>query len=81
MTVVAKMICDGIEDASPDAAQWRRVRLRPVYASGPDDPNASWSRHTPSGSVDLMITNPAAFQQFVSGREYLVTFEEAAPAA
>lgn len=49
------------------------VRLQPVYASGPEDTaNAEWSKWTPSGELQMTITNPAAFDAFKLGRAYYV---------
>lgn len=56
-------------------AGFRRVKLSPVYSSDKSDPNYSWSQATPSGSIELTITNPAAFEQFVPGTLYHITFE------
>jgi hypothetical protein len=46
------------------------VKLQPVYGPG----NETWSAATPSGSVELAITNPAALAQFEVGGEYMVDF-------
>lgn len=52
------------------------VRFSPVYAEDKTHPNYEWSQATPSGYIELSITNPAAFLRFEVGKEYLLTFEE-----
>ena len=51
------------------------IEAAPVCSSDPNDPNKSWSEATPSGSVELCITNKQVFGHFVPGEEYLLTFE------
>lgn len=73
--VVAKMRCVERRDSQhgADAAQkTTTVRLQPVYAE--KGPNATWSKYTPSGQVEMQITNPAAVESFELGQCYLVTF-------
>lgn len=47
------------------------VKLSAV--SGPE--NEQWSKWTPSGSIEMAITNPAALDQFKVGEHVMVTFE------
>lgn len=53
------------------------VTLQPVYDDG-SGPNKEWSQWTPSGEVRMTITNPAAYAQFVLGKDYFVDFVAAA---
>lgn len=53
----------------------RVVRFTAVQAT--DDDNREWSKWTPSGYVEMTVTNPAAFERFEPGKNYLLTFEEA----
>ena len=79
LNVVAKMRCVERRDYqhSADAKQkTTTVRLQPVYAD--EGPNATWSKYTPSGQVELQITNPAAVESFELGKCYLVTFSPTA---
>lgn len=46
-----------------------------VVTSG--EGNESWSKYTPSGEINMSITNMDAVDQFDLGKEYLVTFEAA----
>lgn len=45
-----------------------------------DELNKSWASCTPSGSIELTIDNPAAYDSFVLGHHYFVDFTPA-PAA
>lgn len=70
MTVKARMTCETINHT-----RWAKtVTLKPVYSSDPADPNFSYSQATPSGSIELTITNPAAADAFVVGSTYDVDF-------
>lgn len=53
----------------------RVVVLQAVYGDGTE--NKSWSEATPSGQIELTITNPAAHEQFKLGKEYFVDFTPA----
>lgn len=41
------------------------------------DENKEWSKWTPSGSLSMSITNPAALEQFVVGKDYFLDFTPA----
>ena len=52
-----------------------------VKLSAANDPgNKSWAQYTPSGSIEMQIDNPGAYEAFELGRHYLVEFTPA-PAA
>lgn len=53
-----------------------QVSLHAVYASSESDPNKSWAKATPSGSLLMSIDNPAAWGAFKPDHEYILTFEE-----
>jgi hypothetical protein len=79
LSVVAKMRCVERRDSQhgADAAQkTTTVRLQPVYAES--GVNATWSKYTPSGQVEMQISNPAAVEAFQLGKCYLVSFSETA---
>lgn len=80
MTVQAKVRCIANTPAhwDPEGNSYRIARFTPVYDSDPASPNFEWSQATPSGYVELTITNPAAFGQFEANKEYTLTFDEAA---
>lgn len=43
---------------------------------GQEGDNAEWSKWTPTGNLQMYVTNPDAFAQFEVGKNYLLTFEE-----
>lgn len=57
---------------------YRQVHLSPVYSPDKTSPNYSWSQWTPSGKLEMTITNPAAYEQFAVGKTFLMTFAEVA---
>lgn len=63
MTVQARMKCT----QSTDYGTHRDVHLAPV-TTGPG--NETYSKFTPCGKLELTITNPDAFNQFVPGKVY-----------
>lgn len=77
MAVTAKMNAGHIEPM-PNAENptAKRIKFYCVWDQDPASPNFEWSMATPSGSAELVITNPAAFEQFETGKSYLVTFRE-----
>lgn len=75
--VQAKVRCIGNATSpyDPENTKIRLVRFTPVYDADPSSPNHEWSEATPSGYIELYISNPAAFQAFEMGKDYLLTFE------
>lgn len=61
-----------------DFGSYRQVHLAPVYSNDKSSANYSWSQATPSGKLEMTITNPAAFEQFAVGKCFLMTFAEMA---
>jgi hypothetical protein len=56
------------------------VNMSPVYADkdGKENvENKSFSKWTPSGSLQMTITNPVAFNMFEDGQEYYVDLTRA----
>ena len=57
------------------------VTFQPVYGSGDgtneDKANAEWSKYTPSGEMNLTITNEACFDKFEVGKAYYVDISPA----
>lgn len=77
---LAVFVSHKVVQAAPIVASdaCRTVHLHPVYDSNPSGPNAAWSKATPSGQISLSITNPAAYERFEEGKDYMVTFTPAA---
>lgn len=55
----------------------RKVKAIPVYSTQEGTENRSFSEATPSGELEILVTNPAAAGFFELGAEYYVTFEKA----
>lgn len=75
MEVICKMRCTEKSDrcwGSGPEKQQSVVKLQPIYAT--EGPNKSWSEATPSGQIELTITNKKAFDAFALGQCYLVNF-------
>lgn len=51
------------------------ITLFPVWEQ--DGVNRKWSQATPSGKIEMLITNPSAVEQFDIGKEYFVDFTPA----
>jgi hypothetical protein len=52
-----------------------QVKMAPIFegkdgVDGNTNENRMFSKYSPSGSFELMITNPDAFQQFEIGKNY-----------
>lgn len=78
MTVRSKFMCNEVAkvyNGYGDPAE--RVKFHPVYGSPEKPANAEWSKATPSGSLELYITNPGAHGAFVPGKEYFLDITEA----
>lgn len=69
MTVKARFKVQSILDLG----EQKNVKLTPI-TSGKG--NESFSKYTPCGSIEMTITNPVAFNQFVVGKTYDIDFNE-----
>jgi hypothetical protein len=69
--VRAKFVCESVTNYEHS----KTANLRAVY--GTTDENADFTKYTPSGSIDVNITNDApADGVFVPGKNYYVDFTE-----
>jgi len=82
MGVKAKFTCVKVEPYSYDDGKTvagKNITMNAVVRYGNDgaryDENESWSQATPSGQLNIHISNPAAFEQFEEGKDYYLTFE------
>ena len=72
--VIAKFKVDWVED-QPDYAQ-KTVQLSAVYNDGGNE-NASFSKYTPSGTLNMMISyETRASDFFKQGEEIYLTFSK-----
>ncbi|QMR77927.1 hypothetical protein [Enterobacter sp. RHBSTW-00175] len=73
MTVRAKFQCNSI-NKSPDNSS-AVVNLMAITTGSTE--NEAWSKYTPSGQLQMVISNPAAFEQFEQGKEYFIDIQPA----
>jgi hypothetical protein len=75
--VQALFVChDVLERKAPDgASEAQIVKLFAAYENNPDHPNFAFWKATPTGTLEMTVSNPAAFALFARGRRYLLTFE------
>jgi hypothetical protein len=71
-TVLAKFKVGSITDFGHDN---HNVNLSPVTTGSKE--NESFSMYTPSGKIEMHITNPNCIGFFKVGKEYYVEFKEA----
>lgn len=67
MAVQARFKCDNIVPGGSETEPSRTIYMTPV-TTGPG--NESYSKWTPSGGLNMFITNPDAFCQFEAGKVY-----------
>jgi len=72
MSVKAKFWVQNIQDYDEGA---KSVSLS-ACIDGSEE-NKEWSKYTPSGSIQMHISNPSAAEQFKIGDEFYLTFEKA----
>lgn len=74
MTVRAKFRCMEINHrvAGSVDSVCVEVKLQAVWGDGKG--NLAWSQATPSGELKMLLTVPAAVDQFELGRDYFLDF-------
>lgn len=77
MAVRAKFHVTGIEDTkdADGAVTARRVTLLPVYSDSEE--NRTFWEATPSGALEMTITNKQAFEQFERDQVFYIDFTPA----
>lgn len=79
MTVRAKFFVTEIKHAgTPGSDPYATITLVPVFGSyGDGKINETWSKYTPSGKLEMAVTNPAAIDAFAIGKAYYLDFTPA----
>jgi len=72
MTVRAKMRCSKVKEVHSELFE-----LQLVAVADSSGENASWSKYTPSGEINLNVTNVDAVKQFEVGKSYYIDFTPA----
>ncbi|HEY9250985.1 MAG TPA: hypothetical protein VIO38_17710 [Rariglobus sp.] len=77
MSVRAKFRCMSITHAYTASPGYSAatVSLVPVWEQ--EGVNRKWSKATPSGKIEMLITEPGSVEQFELGKEYHVDFTPA----
>lgn len=70
--VRAKFVCQAVTNF---VGRQAKVTLTPV--TGGSEENKSFWAYTPSGQIEMTITNPDAVDHFQPGQEYYVDFSPA----
>ncbi|AST70092.1 hypothetical protein BFG07_16310 [Kosakonia cowanii] len=73
MAVRAKFKCVSLQK-SPDNSS-AVVTLGAVTTGSKE--NESWSKYTPSGQLQMVVSNPDAFSQFEQSKEYYIDIQPA----
>lgn len=68
MSLEARFKCDSVEHTS----EAQIIKLSAITGPGSE----SWAKYTPSGGLNMYITNPDAFGQVVPGKHYRILIEE-----
>ncbi|WP_065091626.1 hypothetical protein [Rhizobium leucaenae] len=62
----------------PGTDPYAVITMMPVFGTyGDGKDNESWSKYTPSGKIEMSITNPAAIDRLEKGKAYFVDFTPA----
>jgi len=72
MTVRAKFKCVNKRVEEQNGVDIVHLMFQASYGEGLD--NKDWSKWTPSGNLQMSITNPGAFEWFQAGVEYYLDF-------
>lgn len=74
--VRAKFLVVSVEpNSSGGEVTSKTVRLRPVTGNSAE--NRTFWEATPAGHMEMTITNPLAFDQFLPGQSYYIDFTPA----
>ena len=59
-----------VESVTRFASAYEQIKLSAVYDDGISKENASFAASTPSGALEITVTNPAVIGKFVPGDYY-----------
>lgn len=76
MNVRAKFFVTEIKHTgTPGTEPYATVTLVPVFGGyGDGKVKETWSKYTPSGKIEMAITNPSAIEAFDVGKAYYIDF-------
>ena len=76
-TETMKVVMSESDRPRHERVELRTIVLSPVYSSDPAHENHRFWDASPSGEIKLGTVNPHAWEAFVLGGEYYVTFDKA----
>lgn len=77
MRIIAKFYVAAVNPGGTAEEPNADITLRAVTNDTPE--NKTWSKWTPSGTLEMNVTNPDAIAQFKQGEEVFLTLESAKP--
>lgn len=77
MSVKAKFKIEGLVDYTKSTDRDPAIHVFMSAVTSDSEENKTWSKWTPSGNLELYITNPECFNKFTIGKEYYLTIDEA----
>ena len=64
--------------ATPGSEPYATITMSPVFGTyGDGKDNESWSKYTPSGKIEMSVTNAAAIALFEPGKAYFIDISSA----
>lgn len=84
MNIKARFICTEIKHVltqshPTEKTGFANLTFVPALGTyGDGEVNKSWAKYTPSGKLEMAVTNPAAIEAFELGKVYELTFEPVA---
>lgn len=66
----AKFVCESVTNYG----NWQKANLRAVYGGSSNAEDNQFSQATPHGTLEMTISNPAAFDFLEPGKAYYLDF-------
>jgi hypothetical protein len=78
MALRLKMVVNTVKrSAAQDGSiMSEEITMSAVYSDKEGSPNKQWSKWTPAGNLSFTVSNPAAFEQVLPGKFFLVDLNE-----
>jgi hypothetical protein len=75
MSVIARFKVNSVENFTYGS----KIKLGAVYTNNPEDPHfeeiKAFHDSTPQGTLEMVVNNPQAAEQFQPGDDYYLSFE------
>ncbi len=73
----AKFKCSSVTNMANGTHKYQEVKLNAVYAGELNKEDNEFAKATPSGSLTMSVSNPAALDYFKPDKDYYMDFSEA----